>query len=58
MEVEYCHTERMWDDVLNKPKQRNVFREFMGEIIIVGIEYDNDIERKVMSDIIAGVASK
>ena len=48
----------MWGCGIKKPKQRNVFREFMGEIIIVGIEYDNDIERKVMSDIIAGVASK
>ena len=58
MEVEYFYTERMWDDVLNKPKQRNVFRAFREDIIIVGIEYDNDTERKVMSDTIAGVASK
>ena len=47
----------MWDDVLNNPKQCSVFREFRGELMIVGIEYDNNIERKVMNDTILGVAS-
>ena len=48
----------MWGCGIKKPKQRNVFREFKGELMIVGIKDEDDIERKIMSDMIAVVASK
>ena len=45
----------MWVDVLNKPKQGKVFKEFIGEVINVEIDYDYEVERKNTSDRIVGV---
>ena len=43
MEVEYFLIEKMWADVLNKPKQGNFFREFRGNMMKVILDYDNYI---------------
>ena len=48
----------MWGDVLNKPKQVNIFREFRGDLIIVDSGYDKKLERRNNSDRIAGVISE
>ena len=45
----------MWVDVLNNPKQGKVFKEFIGEVINVEIDYDYEVERKNTSDRIVGV---
>ena len=45
MDVKYCHTEEMWDTVLNKPKQGNKFRYFRADLTKLGINYDNDINK-------------
>ena len=48
----------MWADVLNKPKQGNIFREFRGEPINIELEYDEEVERENTSDKIAGGISE
>ena len=39
LEVEHCPTERMWADVLNKPKQGKVFREFRAALMNCPVDY-------------------
>ena len=48
----------MWADVLNNPKQGNVFRYFRGEIINVEVDYDGKVERRNTCDSIVGVISE
>ena len=45
----------MWEDVLNNPKQVKSFREFRGEHMSVGINYDDDVEKENTVNIITGV---
>ena len=46
---------KVWADVLNKPRQENIFREFRGEMMNLGIGYDDQIWRLNTSNGIAGV---
>ena len=48
----------MWVDVLINPKQGKVFREFIGELINLELDYDDEVESKNMSDRIEGVLSE
>ena len=52
--VEYCPTEKIWDDLLNKPKQGKDFRSFRGELMNVGINYGYNNNKTNTSDYIAG----
>ena len=45
MEVQYCPTEKMWVDLLNKPKQGAAFRKDRAMLMNCPIEYDNEVER-------------
>ena len=38
-------TDIMWCNILNKPKQGSIFREFRGHLMNVPINYDNNAER-------------
>ena len=46
LEIEHMGTDKMWLDVLNKPKQGKVFREFRGHLMNVAEDYDDDVERR------------
>ena len=46
VEVEYCPTEMMWADVLNKPKQGKGFRLDRSHLMNVPVDYDDEVERK------------
>ena len=48
----------MWGGVLNKTKKSMVFRQFRGDMIHVGVDYGDDIQRGNISDMIAGVVSE
>ena len=39
LEVEHCPTERMWANVLNKPKQGKVFLEFRAALMNCPVDY-------------------
>ena len=45
----------MWTDVLNKQKKGKVFRELKGQLMNVEVDYEKKVERKNISDSIAGV---
>ena len=45
VEVEYCPTEEMWADVLNKPKQGKAFRVDRSYLMNVPEDYDDEAER-------------
>ena len=45
----------MWEDVLKNTKQGKVFREFIGELMNVEVEYDEKVEMNNTSENIAGV---
>ena len=46
IEVQYCPTEKMWTDVLNKPEQGAKFRLDRAELMNVPVDYDDNIERR------------
>ena len=46
IEVRYCSTEKIWSDVLNKPKQGTYFRLNHSNLQNVPVEYDNVVNRK------------
>jgi hypothetical protein len=46
LEIEHMGTDKMWSDILNKPKQGKVFREFRGHLMNVAEDYDDDVERR------------
>ena len=48
----------MWSDVLNNQKQDRVFRYFRGQLMNLGMDYYNNIQRENMSDRISRVASE
>ena len=58
MEVEYCPTEEILEDVLNKPNQGNNFIDLRYELMNVVIYYDDDIKISNRSDCIAGMKLK
>jgi len=45
LEVRYCPTERMWADILTKPKQGGTFCLDCSHLMNIPINYDNDVER-------------
>ena len=47
----------MWQDLLNNPKQVEMFREFRGGIMNAEVEYDGKAEKNNSGDIIVGVLS-
>ena len=46
VDVEYCPAEKMWCDILNKPKQGPSYRLERSHLINVPIEYDDNVERR------------
>ena len=46
IEVKYEPTGKMWSDILTKPKQGKVFREFRGHLMNIPEDYDDEVERK------------
>ena len=55
MEVEYCPTENMREDVCNNSEQGKVLREFRGYLMNFEVDYDNEVERNNTIDRIVGV---
>ena len=53
--VEYFPTAKMWADVLNKPKQYKVFKEYIVQLMNIEVDYDDEVERNNMSDRISEV---
>ena len=45
--MQYCPTEKMWCDVLNKPKQGSPFLEDRSMLMNVPVKYDDEEERKI-----------
>ena len=45
MEIKWTPTENMWCDILAKPKQGQVFREFRSYLMNVSAKYDDEAER-------------
>ena len=47
-EIEFtkCHTEKMWVDMLTKPKQETPFRRDRSMLMNVDIDYHDELERK------------
>ena len=54
VEIQYCPTEIMWADILNKPKQGKSFREFRSELMNVPLDCDDDAEPKVTPIVLSG----
>jgi hypothetical protein len=46
VELQYCPTQQMWSDVLNKPKQGNPYRVDRSHLMNVPVDYDDEQERK------------
>eukprot|EP00804_Cyclotella_cryptica_P002560 CCRYP_010401-RA/>CCRYP_010401-RA protein AED:0.15 eAED:0.13 QI:0/0/0/0.5/1/1/8/0/1350 len=46
LEVQHMPTDKMWSDILTKPKQGKVFREMRGKLMNVPEEYDDEVERR------------
>ena len=46
IEFAKCHTEKMWVDMLTKPKQGTPFRRDRSILMNVDIDYDDELERK------------
>ena len=46
MEFEKHHTEKIWVDMLTKPKQGTLFRRDCSILMNVDIDYDDGLERK------------
>ena len=47
VEMQYCPTEKMWCNVLNKPKQGSPFLEDRSMLMNVPVKYDDEEERKI-----------
>jgi hypothetical protein len=45
LEIQHMPTDRMWSDVLTKPKQGRGFREMRATLMNVPVEYDDETER-------------
>jgi len=45
LEIQYCPTERMWADVLTKPKQGTSFRRDRSYLMNIPEDYDDSAER-------------
>ena len=45
MEVQYCPTEKMWVNLLNKPKQGATFRRDKAMLMNCPVEYNSIVER-------------
>ena len=45
VKVEHCPAERMWMDMLNKPKQGTPYWVFRGALMNVPVLYDDEKER-------------
>ena len=58
MEVGYCPTENMLGDILSKLKQGKVFREFIGQLMDVEVDYHDKTESKNTSERIVAVLSE
>ena len=43
-ELQRCPTDRMWSDVLTKPKQGSPYRQLRAEVMNVPVDYDDDVE--------------
>eukprot|EP00804_Cyclotella_cryptica_P018945 CCRYP_006453-RA/>CCRYP_006453-RA protein AED:0.59 eAED:0.59 QI:0/0/0/1/0/0/2/0/207 len=46
LEVQHMPTDKMWSNILTKPKQGKTFREMRGMLINVPEEYDDEVERR------------
>ena len=46
LELQHMGTDKMWSDILNKPKQGKVFHEFGGHLMNVAKDYDDDVEHR------------
>ena len=44
VEVRHCPTEKMWSDILNKPKTGAAFRKDRAMLMNVPVEYDDHVE--------------
>ena len=44
VEIQHCPTEKMWSDVLNKPKQGAGFRKDRSVLMNVPVDYDDQVE--------------
>ena len=44
VEIRYCPTEKMWSNVLNKPKQGAPFRKDRAMLMGIPVEYDDHVE--------------
>ena len=52
MELEYRPTEIMRADLLNNQKQGKAFRDFIGELINLGVGYNDDDGKKGKLEIV------
>ena len=46
VEIQYCPTEKMWSDVLTKPKQGKGFRVDRSHLMNLMEDYDDEVERR------------
>jgi hypothetical protein len=46
LEIQHMPTEKMWSDILTKPKQGKAFREMRGMLMNVTEDYDDEKERQ------------
>ena len=44
--MEYCPTEQMWCDILNKPNQGALYGLYHSHLINVPVYYDDEVKRK------------
>ena len=45
MEIKWTPTEKMWCDIITKPKQSQFFRKFRGYLMNLPANYDDQVER-------------
>ena len=45
LEIAHMGTDKMWSDILNKPKQGKAFRVFRSHVMNCSEDYDDDVER-------------
>ncbi len=45
VDMQYCPTEEMWSDVLNKPKNGTPFRKDRAKLMNVPVGYNDNVER-------------
>ncbi len=44
IDIKYCPTEKMWSNILNKPKQGATFKKDGAILMNAPVEYDDQIE--------------